>query len=181
MKKIEDLVSYVRGRAGVAVNLGQVAFETSLNLLSNTFFSMDLADPNSELAHEFKQLTWGIARDAGKPNLADFFPVLKSVDPQGIRRRMTTHFNKAFNLFDRIIDQRLASINDGVAQGVDVLDTLLKICRDKTEDFEFHQIRHMLLVILVRYSSLIVRYLKDPIDLITRFCNAGSFRSRNGN
>ncbi|CAN6726956.1 unnamed protein product [Malus baccata var. baccata] len=29
--------------------------------------------------------------EAGKPNLADFFPVLKKIDPMRIRQRLTSH------------------------------------------------------------------------------------------
>nr|ATO91436.1 putative cytochrome P450 [Fallopia multiflora] len=148
MKKIKDLISYVGNcsQARVAVNVGQVAFDTSLSLLSNTFFSMNLADPGSELSREFKQLTWDISRDAAKPNLADLFPVFKSVDPQGIKRRMASHFKKLLDVFDVIIDKRLASHKDGALESCnDVLDALLKICQDNSEDFELRQVRHMLI------------------------------------
>ncbi|KAK9691071.1 hypothetical protein RND81_09G173900 [Saponaria officinalis] len=54
--KIRDLIAYVEkcSETGTAVNVGQEAFSTTLNLLSNTFFSVDLVDPNSELARDFK-------------------------------------------------------------------------------------------------------------------------------
>ena len=46
-KKIKDLLAYVEENccAGKAIDVGQVAFNTSLNLLSNTIFSIDLVDP----------------------------------------------------------------------------------------------------------------------------------------
>lgn len=40
---------------GEAVDYGSAAFTTTLNLLSNTIFSIDLADPSSEMAREFKE------------------------------------------------------------------------------------------------------------------------------
>ncbi|KAK8495831.1 hypothetical protein V6N13_026300 [Hibiscus sabdariffa] len=53
---------------------------------------VDLVDPNSSDAQEFKRTVWGIMEEAGKPNLADYFPLLRKIDPQGTRRRMTVHF-----------------------------------------------------------------------------------------
>ncbi|KAK9184722.1 hypothetical protein WN943_025073 [Citrus x changshan-huyou] len=47
-KKIKGLLAYVEENcsAGKAIDFGQAAFNTSLNLLSNTIFSIDLVDPN---------------------------------------------------------------------------------------------------------------------------------------
>ncbi|KAK8577651.1 hypothetical protein V6N13_027918 [Hibiscus sabdariffa] len=44
---------------------------------------MDLVDPNSSVAQEFRRTVWGIMEEAGKPNLADYFPLLRKIDPQG--------------------------------------------------------------------------------------------------
>lgn len=50
-QKVEQLINYVQDscREGKPVNIGQAAFNTSLNLLSNTMFSVDFADPNSDI------------------------------------------------------------------------------------------------------------------------------------
>ncbi|KAK2635223.1 hypothetical protein Ddye_030015 [Dipteronia dyeriana] len=86
--KIQQLLAHVQEccDTGRAIDVGQAAFNTALNLLSNTVFSIDLADPSSKFAREFKKLVWGIMEEAGKPNLNDYFPILRKIDPQGIRR-----------------------------------------------------------------------------------------------
>ncbi|KAM2636504.1 hypothetical protein EV1_021126 [Malus domestica] len=66
-------------------------------------FSMDLADPRSETAKEFKDIVLGLMEEAGKPNMGDYFPGLGRLDPQGIQRRMINHFLKMEQLFDQII------------------------------------------------------------------------------
>ncbi|VVA36199.1 PREDICTED: geraniol [Prunus dulcis] len=109
--KVQELIADVKESVvkGKAVEVGRAAFKTTLNLMSRTVFSVDLADQNSERAREFKELVWSIMEEAGKPNLADYFPVLKKIDPMGIRRRLGKHFQKMIDLFDRMIVQRLES------------------------------------------------------------------------
>lgn len=147
-RKVRELFEGVRrsGSAGESVDIGGEAFTTTLNLLSNTIFSVDLADPKSELAREFKEVAWGILKEAGTPNLGDYFPLLRKIDPQGIRRRMTVHFERILSLLDGMINQRLrVRESSGVVHG-DVLDTLLNIIEEKTEDINRNQVMHFLLV-----------------------------------
>ncbi|KAJ8449338.1 hypothetical protein Cgig2_002470 [Carnegiea gigantea] len=91
--KVKDLLSYVQkcSEAGIAVNIGQAAFTASLNLLSNTLFSVDLGDPRSQLSGEFRKTVQGVMEEAGKPNFTDYLRLLGKMDPPGIRHRMTHH------------------------------------------------------------------------------------------
>ena len=41
----------------------------------------------------------------GKPNVADYFPALRLVDPQGARRRMMIDYGKLIEIFDSIINE----------------------------------------------------------------------------
>ncbi|XP_007040051.2 PREDICTED: geraniol 8-hydroxylase, partial [Theobroma cacao] len=69
-----------------------------------------------------------------------------SLDLQGMRRRMTVHFGKLMNLFDRVIDKRLQlrKTNDYISTN-DFLDTLLNISEDKNEELDRNLIKHLLL------------------------------------
>jgi cytochrome P450 len=142
---------------GKAVDIGRAAFKTTLNLLSNTIFSVDLADPNSDTAREFKEIVWNIMNEVGKPNLADYFPMLKKIDPQGIRQRMTIHFGKIIELFDSMISQRLKQRKvSGSMTNSDMLDTLLNISEENNEEMDKSKIQHLFVVtIITLYSSLI--------------------------
>ncbi|PKI69529.1 hypothetical protein CRG98_010057 [Punica granatum] len=142
-RKIQELLSHVGkcSETGSLVNIGEAGFTTTLNLLGNTIISMDLADPTSESAKEFKELVWQIMVEVGKPNLADYFPVLKRVDPQGARRRMTGYFRRLFDVFQGIIKSRLQGREvTGSVRKNDVLDTLLEL---SMEEF---QIKHLFFV-----------------------------------
>ncbi|KAI8017810.1 Geraniol 8-hydroxylase [Camellia lanceoleosa] len=134
---------------GVAVDIGRVAFTTSLNLLSNTVFSMDLADPSLDSAKEFKDLVSNIMEEAGKPNLVDYFPVLEKIDPQGIRGQRKVHFAKILQLFGRLIDERLELRKlRKTSEENDVLDILLDIIEQNSEDIDRIHMEHLFLVCL---------------------------------
>ncbi|KAE8676709.1 Detected protein of unknown function [Hibiscus syriacus] len=128
--KTEELIENVRKSCpkGDAINIGQVAFDATINLLFNTIFSVDLVDPNSSQARGFRQTFWDIMEDAGKPNLAYYFPLLRKIDPQCIRRRMTVHFGKLLTLFGNMFDERSQSRKSNCFNASnDVLDTLIDI------------------------------------------------------
>ncbi|EOY24550.1 Cytochrome P450, putative [Theobroma cacao] len=151
-KKIQELIAIVQKscHAGEVINIGQAAFNTTINLLSNTIFSMDLVDPNSPTAQEFKKTVWGIMEEAGKPNLADYFPILRKIDPQGVRRRMTIHFEKLLDLFGKMFDERLQSRKaQGSTASNDVLDTVLDIIEGNIEELNKTHVTHLLLVLFV--------------------------------
>ncbi|GMN49192.1 hypothetical protein TIFTF001_018358 [Ficus carica] len=100
---------------------------------------MDMADDtNSVTLKELKEAMSHMMEELGKPNLADYFPFLQKIDPQGIRRRNTVTFRKLINLFGRIIDQRLKVREaSGSLKDDDILDTLINMMvvdQEKKED-----------------------------------------------
>lgn len=131
--KVQELVKYCDkcSKSGEAVDIGGAAFQTSLNLLSNTIFSKDMADPyHGTGAKELKDLVWNIMLEGGTPNLVDYFPILRSIDPQGIKRRLTVHLGKLIKLFDGLLNERLELKrlgNSDNTASTDVLDQLLKL------------------------------------------------------
>ncbi|KAM3686479.1 hypothetical protein ACJW31_10G005700 [Castanea mollissima] len=145
-KKVQELLPDIHNSSlhGDVVDIGKAAFKTSLNLLSNTIFSVDLADPNSATRRELSKLVHSILEVGSRPNLADYFPVLKKVDPQGIRRQMTIYFEKMIDLFSSIISQRLLQRKmHGSIRNNDMLDTLLRISEESTGEIDKTQIARL--------------------------------------
>ncbi|MED6131654.1 hypothetical protein PIB30_011505 [Stylosanthes scabra] len=130
--KMQELLSDVHrsSQIGEAIDIGTLGFKATLNLLSNTIFSIDLVE-STDAAGEFKDLVTDITKLVGTPNLADFFPVLKTIDPQGINRRQAKNVRKVLDIFDRLINQRL-KLREGNAfdSKNDMLDALLTISKD---------------------------------------------------
>ncbi|XP_023891631.1 geraniol 8-hydroxylase-like [Quercus suber] len=151
-KKVQDLLADTHQSSlnGEAVDVGRAAFKTTLNLLSTTIFSVDLADPNSDTAREYKEIVWNVMKEIGRPNLADYFPVLKNMDPQRVRHRLAIHFGKILELFDRMVSQRLHLRKVcGSNTNKDVLDTLLNISEENSEEMDKTKIERLFLDLFV--------------------------------
>ncbi|KAI4303478.1 hypothetical protein MLD38_039101 [Melastoma candidum] len=147
-------------RDGVAVNLGEAAFGTSLNLMTNSMFSINASEIGNRgkrgcegSVKEFKEIVWSILEEAGKPNVSDFFPVLKRFDLQGARRRMTRNFGRMLQVIEGLIEKRLDErAKNGEKRentNSDLLDTLLDICEEKTEAMQVFHIKHFFLDLFI--------------------------------
>ncbi|CAI9770296.1 unnamed protein product [Fraxinus pennsylvanica] len=148
-EKLQILSDYVNQCSvnGQTVKIGEAALITSLNLMSATLFSVEFADFNSDSSQEFKEVIWGVMECIGTPNIADYFPVLKKFDPQGILRRNTFYFEKLFAIFDGIIDERLKSRGTSVKN--DLLDALLDLNQKPDPELSRDDIKHLLLDLFV--------------------------------
>ncbi|RWR80710.1 Cytochrome P450 [Cinnamomum micranthum f. kanehirae] len=129
-RKVQELLDHIREKSqtGQPVEIGEAVFTTTLNLLSNTAFSVDLVGFSSKSAQEFSSLVWGFMEEIGATNLADYFTFLSPFDPQGRRFRMTGHLKRLFSVFDEKIEERLQerrSGSDDSGKRNDFLDTLL--------------------------------------------------------
>ncbi|KAJ8633660.1 hypothetical protein MRB53_026996 [Persea americana] len=156
--KVQKLVSHV-GDCSVTqreVDIGRAGFITILNLISNTVFSVDLADLGSpaEEAQEFKDVVLGILEEAGKPNVSDYLPFLRWMDLQGVRRRSIGYFEKLHHLFDEMIDGRLRDRSSGgYSRRGDFLDVLLDQNEEKGFQLKRHEVKALLADIFVAGSD----------------------------
>ncbi|KAL9396821.1 hypothetical protein Peur_011074 [Populus x canadensis] len=148
-KKVQELLEYVHENCnnGHAVDVGRSVFTTVVNLISNTFFSLDIANYNSDLSQEFSYLVVGVMEQIGKANLADYFPILRLVDPQGIRRKTNNNFKRLTQIFDSIINERTRLRSSSVASKAshDVLDALLILAKENNTELSSTDIQVLLL------------------------------------
>lgn len=132
--KVSELAAHVGllARQGAAVDVGRVAFATSLNLLSRTIFSVDLTSLDDHGGSKgFQVLVAEIMETAGSPNVSDFFPALAGVDLQGLRRRLERMFARLHLVFDAQVDERLrARDGDGTGKKKDGDDDFLDVLLD---------------------------------------------------
>lgn len=150
-KKIQELLSDVHAKSlsGEAIDIGRAVFKTLINLLSNIFFSLDFVNSVGE-DEECYEMVGNLAKAIGTPNLVDFFPVLKVVDPQGIRRLSATYIPKLFHIFDNLIGKRLKLREGGNNVKVnDMLDNLLDIFQENSQKMDKEQIKHLFLDLFV--------------------------------
>lgn len=150
-KKVQELVAYCgkNSENGSSIKIGEAVFRTSLNLLSNTIFSVDFADYYSTKATEFKDAVWNIVLTTTKPNLVDFFPILRKIDPQGIRRGCTGHFEKVLKIMDGLISERLEQRKISGRRSDDVLDEFLNYIEENPEEIDFNHMKHTILDLFI--------------------------------
>ncbi|GFP82473.1 ferruginol synthase [Phtheirospermum japonicum] len=135
LKQLRDYL-YECCTNGRAANIGEAAFTTSLNLVSATLFSLDFACFDSNSAQEV----------LGTPNLADYFPLLKFIDPQRLNRGAEVYFGKLLAKIDEIIDQRLESRrkSNSPSRKHDLLEVLLDLNQESDSELCRNDMKHLL-------------------------------------
>ncbi|KAI3958473.1 hypothetical protein MKW98_011161 [Papaver atlanticum] len=141
-QQLDDLAAYISINASTssAVDIGHAAFTTVLNLLSNSFFSIDVADYSSDSTFE-TELREGMV-EAGKPNISDYIPIISFMDVQGIKWRMRNYSRIMDDTLDKIIDQKMGlaektkSSNSG-----DLLDIILDPCHENGIELQRQDIK----------------------------------------
>nr|XP_043606622.1 7-ethoxycoumarin O-deethylase-like [Erigeron canadensis] len=143
-QKVNDLIAYCKkaSQANESVDIGRAAFRTTMNLLFHTIFSRDLTNPYEDSGKEFKEVVGNIMVEAGKPNLVDYFPIFKKLDPQRIRTRLSHHFGKLVDIFENLINERLGM---GGSNQNDVLNMCLKISQENPVEFNQAHIKSLFL------------------------------------
>ncbi|KAL3536916.1 hypothetical protein ACH5RR_000282 [Cinchona calisaya] len=147
-EKLQQLYDYFYkcSVARKSLNIGEVAFTTTLNLISSTFFSVDFANYDDfNCSREFKEIVYGVLKNVGTPNPADYFPYLKVLDPKGIRRSTKHCFLKLYGVFDDIIDERLLVRDSSESRKDDLLEALLDYTMKTKSEFSRNDLKGLLL------------------------------------
>ncbi|KAJ6407561.1 hypothetical protein OIU84_010949 [Salix udensis] len=93
------------GRVG-EIKVAHYLFIMTFNLIGNLVLSRDLVSPRSIDGHEFYDAMNKFMKWAGTPNVADFFPFLKWLDPQGIMRNMVQDMGQAMRIVEKFVKER---------------------------------------------------------------------------
>ncbi|XP_065856658.1 iridoid oxidase-like [Euphorbia lathyris] len=119
-----------RGESGEIV-LSRYVFVMTFNLIGNLVFSRDLVDSHSEEGSEFFDALDEFVKWSGKPNLADFFPLLKVFDLQRVRKNIEMALVRTMNVMEKFMNER---IEEGKSrkerETKDFLDSVLEFQAD---------------------------------------------------
>uniref|UniRef100_A0A0D9VHC4 Cytochrome P450 n=1 Tax=Leersia perrieri TaxID=77586 RepID=A0A0D9VHC4_9ORYZ len=126
-RKVRDLVGYFRAHAGEALVIRHAIHTGVLNLVSSSFFSIDMADLGSDTANELREVVDEIITAFAKPNVSDFVPFLRPLDLQGWRRWTEKRFSRVYNILNDIIERRVEHTRANKEKHDDFLDTLLEL------------------------------------------------------
>ncbi|XP_051126771.1 ferruginol synthase-like [Andrographis paniculata] len=146
--KLMQLYEHVKECAirGRAVNIEEVVYATSINLMFATMFSFDFGEVDSTAARELKEALEEVFAMFIAPNLADYFPVLKGTDPQGIKRRGEQSLRRILGILEDVIRKRLESTT---SQKYDFLATLLDANNRKEYGISIEEIKHLIVDLLL--------------------------------
>ncbi|KAL2472363.1 Cytochrome [Abeliophyllum distichum] len=123
------------------VDIGEVAFITAHHLISATICSIDLPLFNSNSIQELRESIQGMTKVVSTPNLVDYFPVLKGIDPQGIMKESKSYFGKVYSILQDMINERLK------LRGLknDILESLLDYSQSNPSELPSDDVKHFLL------------------------------------
>ncbi|KAJ4967129.1 hypothetical protein NE237_018978 [Protea cynaroides] len=159
LQQVNDLLKslYDNSKSKTLVNISESMFVAATNLTSNLCCSKSLFGGNMEI----KELMEKVFDDVFIPNLADFIPILKIFDPQGVKKRLSKVAKKLDNAFDKLIDERLEEKKQGVKINengrLDLLDVFLDYKNERKDEclnqFSRVDIKGMLIDMLLAGSD----------------------------
>lgn len=152
-EKMKELGEYLYNCSvkGQVVRIGEAAFMTTLNLISSSLFSANFVDIDHNSSQELKQVFTLVMQNLGKPNIADYFPALSYIDPQGIFGKVKLYFGKMFDIFDNFIEQRLQERSSGqsYSRKQDLLEALLDQMSKEDSEFKTNHLKDLFLDLFV--------------------------------
>ncbi|GLJ19382.1 hypothetical protein SUGI_0349210 [Cryptomeria japonica] len=123
-------------KQGNSVKIGERAFMMSLSLVGQMVCGKELLEPGSAQAAEFKGMVWEALKLAGILTLSDLFPFLRRFDLQGPSIKTKILSQRFDNMYNRLIEERLAQRANMQCSGNDVkdfLDVMLDLREDGTQ------------------------------------------------
>ncbi|KAK7394878.1 hypothetical protein VNO78_15419 [Psophocarpus tetragonolobus] len=179
-QKVLDLLDFVKERCKIseAVDISEAIFTTIVRSIFATLFSKDFS--NSTKSNELKNIVRGIMEEIGRPNIADFFPILRPLDPQRVLVRTANYFKKLFKIIEKIMEERMSSrvseSNSKLCK--DVLDSLLNHMEETGSLLSRNEMLHLFLDLLVAEIDttsstaewIMVELLRNP-DKLTKARN----------
>ncbi|KAL9258105.1 Drimenol monooxygenase-like protein [Drosera capensis] len=103
------------------------------------------------IANDFWELVAGTLDLVGISNIPDYVPLLKLVDPQGIKRRSSARYEKGTKIFREVIARRLSSKVGKVKLNKhnDMLDVILNAVHENNTEVKESELPNILLELLV--------------------------------
>lgn len=154
-KSVDNMVGWIKEEAKQTgrIDVAHFVFTTVFNLVGNLMFSRDLLGPQSKEGAEFFRASSKMTEWSGTPNVADFFPFLKWLDPQRIRANMERDLGHALDIASCYIKERTE--NQKIDKGKDrkdFLDALLELkgeTKDGSTNFSDKDVKIMILEIFL--------------------------------
>ncbi|KAL5552130.1 hypothetical protein UlMin_002306 [Ulmus minor] len=124
-RKISEMLEFVHKEQGKEVKIKKLALATILNMMGNILVSRDVVNLEQEcVTGEIFELLKEIVDVSSAPNVYDFYPILRSFDPQRLLKRVTELSFRFCNLWLPVIQER--KVEKDASSPQDFLDALIK-------------------------------------------------------
>ncbi|GKU95922.1 hypothetical protein SLEP1_g9219 [Rubroshorea leprosula] len=140
---------YRKSCEDVAINVGELAFVTVIDMISSMFWGGTLEEEKgNSVAVEFRTVASQLVDIMGKPNVSDFFPVIAKLDLQGIERKIKKVRREMDNIYNLVIERAREGLKQSARK--DFLQFLLKYRDEDTgKSISVAEIKAMLMDIVV--------------------------------
>lgn len=139
-----------QARTGKALELRELLFQTTLNTTTCMLFG-ERVDGEGK---EFRRFIEGALDIMIAPNVADFFPFLAPLDPQGLGRQARRMIGWIDGYLNNVVERRKNVIAAGEKKKTDVLDFMLEFMTQKTDpqlaSFTYADLRNLFGVSLLQ-------------------------------
>ncbi|KAK7251211.1 hypothetical protein RIF29_34204 [Crotalaria pallida] len=130
--EVRKTVEFIYSRVGSKVNIGEQAFLTQMNVITNMMWGGAMEGVERErLGVEFRKMVAEMTTLLLKPNVSDFFPLLAPFDLQGIVKQMQKLVPKLDGIFEKMIKQRVKMEKEDGNERKDFLQFLLNLKEDE--------------------------------------------------
>ncbi|KAL0410028.1 UNVERIFIED_CONTAM: cytochrome [Sesamum latifolium] len=132
IRKVADAAE--RGESG-RFEVGKFVFLAMFNMLGNLILSRDLVNPQSVEGSEFFAAMTEVMEASARPNIADLFPWLKRLDPQGLTKKMDRGMGNTLRIIAEFVAERLEKQQlNGAGAEKDFLDVLQESYQNGTDE-----------------------------------------------
>ncbi|XP_010033459.2 cytochrome P450 84A1 [Eucalyptus grandis] len=134
--EVDTMVRTVAGSEGTAVNIGELVFELTRDIIYRAAFGTS----STEGQDEFISILQEFSKLFGAFNIADFIPYLSWIDPQGLTARLVKARQSLDGFIDHIIDDHMDKKRNKTSSGggdqdvdTDMVDDLLAFYSDEAK------------------------------------------------
>ncbi|XAR59102.1 hypothetical protein NMG60_11014754 [Bertholletia excelsa] len=120
-EEVETLVAAIKDRVGSPVNVGEMVFSFTKNIIYRAAFG----SISHEGQDEFVKIMQEFSKLFGAFNVADFIPSLGWIHGQGFNKRLEKARGALDRFIDKIIDDHMAKKKRSVHEDTDMVDELM--------------------------------------------------------
>ncbi|KAG6388733.1 hypothetical protein SASPL_150165 [Salvia splendens] len=108
-EKLQQLLDHAQKcfEEGRALDFTEASFITSTNVMSAILYSKQDTEFDSTATKEFRETVYIAGTVHGLPNYADYFPILRPFDPQGVKRLAKVYLGRVLGQMEGHLRERI--------------------------------------------------------------------------